>query len=207
MVVDYVVGYLLVMVTVEDVQQVDMLTDVIDVVVVIPHTVPIVLLVELLVMVRGALVNVFNVLQVNMVVAEPVILVQKENTILTRVAPVPVNVIHAKQVDTILILLAHLVMLVLQVLPVYPTDLGVTIVQRVVMLLQEVLVLHVVLVLIILTVVKVHVLNVHVVNSKTPTHKRHVKHVEKVNIPLLQVILVVLIVALVAQAIPIITLV
>jgi hypothetical protein len=207
MVVDYVVGYLLVMVTVEDVQQVDMLTDVIDVVVVIPHTVPIVLLVELLVMVRGALVNVFNVLQVNMVVAEPVILVQKENTILTRVEPVPVNVIHAKQVDTILILLAHLVMLVLQVLPVYPTDLGVTIVQRVVMLLQEVLVLHVVLVLIILTVVKVHVLNVHVVNSKTPTHKRHVKHVGKVNIPLLQVILVVLIVALVAQVIPIITLV
>jgi hypothetical protein len=207
MVVDYVVGYLLVMVTVEDVQQVDMLTDVIDVVVVIPHTVPIVLLVELLVMVRGALVNVFNVLQVNMVVAEPVILVQKENTILTRVAPVPVNVIHAKQVDTILILLAHLVMLVLQVLPVYPTDLDVTIVQQVVMLPQEVLVLHVALVLIILTVVKVHVLNVHVVNSKTPTHKRHVKHVEKVNIPLLQVILVVLIVALVAQAIPIITLV
>jgi hypothetical protein len=207
MVVDYVVGYLLVMVTVEDVQQVDMLTDVINVVVVIPHTVPIVLLVELLVMVRGALVNVFNVLQVNMVVAEPVILVQKENTILTRVAPVPVNVIHAKQVDTILILLAHLVMLVLQVLPVYPTDLDVTIVQQVVMLPQEVLVLHVALVLIILTVVKVHVLNVHVVNSKTPTHKRHVKHVEKVNIPLLQVILVVLIVALVAQAIPIITLV
>jgi hypothetical protein len=207
MVVDYVVGYLLVMVTVEDVQQVDMLTDVIDVVVVIPHTVPIVLLVELLVMVRGALVNVFNVLQVNMVVAEPVILVQKENTILTRVEPVPVNVIHAKQVDTILILLAHLVMLVLQVLPVYPTDLDVQIVQQVVMLPQEVLVLHVALVLIILTVVKVHVLNVHVVNSKTPTHKRHVKLVGKVNIPLLQVILVVLIVALVAQVIPIITLV
>jgi hypothetical protein len=187
MVDDYVVGYLLVMVIVDDVEQVDMLTDVIDVVVGILLTVQIVLLVELLVMVLGVLVSAFNVLLVNMVAVEAVILARKESIILTKVEPVLVNVPPVKQVDIILILLVPRVMLVLKELRICLIDLDVKIVLLVVMLLEEVLVFLVVLVLIILTHVKVHVSNVLVVNSKTRGHKSLVKPVEKVNILLLQV--------------------